>query len=149
MSSNVYNIEAERRRHAAERPLSATINEAKEEFKTFAGTRIAMLQSEMREKIDGVRASAPMLIVGGVILWTGWLALTAALICVISAAFSPSPYAAFFGCVIVGVVYAAVGGASLFFGLSRIKEQGLVPNRTLRVLKEDKVWLQNEARTQL
>jgi hypothetical protein len=149
MSSNVYNIEDERRRQVNDKPLSATINEAKEEFKAFAETRIAMLQSEMRDKIAGIKAAAPMLVIGAVVGLTAWFVLTAALITVISAAFSPSPYAPFLGCIIVGVVYAVFGGAALMFGLSKIREQGVVPDRTIRVLKEDKVWLQNEARTQL
>src|SRR3954454_8221768 len=120
VSSNVYNIEEERRRHNTEKPLSATINEAKEEFKAFAETRLAMLQSEMRDKIAGLKAAAPMLVIGAVVGLTAWLVLTAALICVLSAVFAPNPYAPFLGCLIDGVVYAAAGGAAFFFGLSKI-----------------------------
>jgi hypothetical protein len=33
--------------------------------------------------------------------------------------------------------------------LKQMKEIGLKPERTLRVLKQDEVWLQTEAKTQL
>jgi hypothetical protein len=144
----IYNIEDERRRQAAERPLSATLNEAKQELKTFAETRFAMLQSEMKDKIAGLKVSAPLLIIGALLGLTAWLALTAALISLIAAAFAPSTFATFIGCVIIGAIYAAAGGAAFFFGYTKIREHGLVPERTVRVLKEDKVWLQNEVRTQ-
>jgi hypothetical protein len=35
------------------------------------------------------------------------------------------------------------------YGVRTIKKGGMAPERTLRVLKQDQVWLQTEARTQL
>jgi hypothetical protein len=52
-------------------------------------------------------------------------------------------------CLIVGVLYAILGGTLLYVGYRGISEKGLMPERTIKVLKDDKVWLQNEARTQL
>jgi hypothetical protein len=145
MSSNVRYIN-EPPHH---RPLSATLTEAKEEFKQFAETRIAMLLAEMKEKMAMVKASAPMLAIGALVTVTAFLVLTGALICVLRLAFGESPLGWFLSCLIVGVFYAIIGFAALLFGYHKITNGGLIPERTIQVLQEDRVWLQNEARTQL
>jgi hypothetical protein len=148
MSSNIHYINDSERVTDA-RTITGTMNAAKEEFKQFAETRLAMLQAEMKEKLTAMKASLPMLVIGGAVALTSFLVLTAALICVLWTVFTPSPYAPFLACVIVGVAYALVGFGALFLGYNRLTEKGLIPERTIKVLKEDKVWLQNEARTQL
>lgn len=150
MSSNIHYInENERERATDTRTLAGTMNAAKEEFKQFAETRLAMLQAEMKEKTTAIKASLPMLVIGGAIALMSLMVLTAALICVLWTVFTPSPYAPFLACVIVGIAYALFGFGALFMGYSRLTEKSLVPERTIKVLKEDKIWLQNEARTQL
>ena len=148
MSSNIHYINDSERVTDA-RTITGTMNAAKEEFKQFAETRLAMLQAELKEKLTAMKASLPMLVIGGAVALTSFLVLTAALICVLWTVFTPSPYAPFLACVIVGVAYALVGFGALFLGYNRLTEKGLIPERTIKVLKEDKVWLQNEARTQL
>ena len=148
MNSNIHYIN-ERERVTDTRTLAGTVNAAKEEFKQFAETRLAMLQAEMKEKMAAMKASLPMLVIGGAVALVSFFVLTAALICVLWTAFLPSVYAPFLACVIVGVAYALIGFGALFMGYQRLTEKGLVPERTIKVLKEDKVWLQNEARTQL
>ncbi|HWR16028.1 MAG TPA: phage holin family protein [Terriglobales bacterium] len=148
MNSNIHYID-EHERTANGRSIGATVNEAKEEFKRFAETRLAMLQAEMREKIANLKSSAPLLVIGGLLAATAFLVLTAGLVALVYTFFAGSLYATFLACVIVGVVYAIFGGAALFMGYRSITEKGLVPERTIKVLRDDKVWLQNEARTQL
>jgi hypothetical protein len=131
------------------RPISATINEAKAEFKQFAETRLAMLQAEMKEKATTLKESVPMLALGALMGATAFLVLTGSLICLLRLAFADSPFGWFLSFVIVGVVYAVIGGGALLFGYQNIKKAGLVPERTVKVLREDRVWLQNEAREQL
>jgi uncharacterized membrane protein YqjE len=146
MSSKVVHYIDEQPKH---RTLSATLNEAKSEFKQFAETRVAMLQAEMKEKMADVKASAPMLAVGALLALTSFLVLTGALICVLKFAFGGSPYGWFFSFLVVGVLYAIIGIATIVVGYEKISKGGLVPKRTLNVLKEDKIWLQNEARNNL
>ncbi len=148
MSSNVHYInEPPRPTHV--RSIGATVNEVKEEFKQFAETRIAMLQAEMKEKIGLIKASAPMLAIGAVLGGVAFLVLTGALICLIHMAFAQSAWSWFLAFLIVGVVYAVFGGIAGFMGFQNLTKHGLTPERTIKVLKEDKIWLQNEARTQL
>lgn len=148
MSGNIRYIN-EHDRKVNGHTIAGTLNTAKEEFKQFAETRLAMLQSEMKEKMAALRASVPMLVAGGVLAITALLVLTAALIALIWTVFTPSIYAMFFACLIVGVAYTIIGFGALVLGYKKISEKGIVPERTIKVLKEDKVWLQNEARTHL
>jgi len=47
------------------------------------------------------------------------------------------------------VLYGLAGGFMLLYGWRTAKEPGLAPERTLKVLKQDQIWLQTEARTEL
>lgn len=150
MNGNVYNIgEGRRQTIPPNRPLSETLNEATREFRIFLETRIAMLRAEMREKIDNLKFAAPLLVVGALFGVTAWLLLTGALVAIVTVAFRGSLYAPFLALVIIGVLYAVIGACALWMARGRISSKGLMPERTINVLKEDKVWLQNEARTQL
>jgi uncharacterized membrane protein YqjE len=92
--------------------------------------------------------AVPLIAVALLLVLTAWLVLTGALIVVIAAAFYPSRFAYFFAFIIVGVVYALAGSIAGAFAWRELKEQGMVPHRTLQVLKDDRVWLQTEARGQ-
>jgi hypothetical protein len=59
------------------------------------------------------------------------------------------PYAYTVAFFVVFALYAMAGGATAAYGYRTLTSQGLTPERTLRVLKEDQIWLQSEARTQL
>jgi hypothetical protein len=59
----------------------------------------------------------------------------------------PYQYALSFG--IVFVVYALVGAVAISFGLNSIKARGMTPERTLRVLKQDQIWMKTEAKNEL
>ena len=148
MNGNIYNI-GDRRPPEPEKPISQTLSETINEFRLFIETRIAMLRSEMREKLANLKFAAPLLIVGALFAVSAWLLFTGALVAVLAVAFQGSAYGPFLALVIVGVVYAMVGACALWMARGRIGAKGLIPERTISVLKEDKVWLQNEARTQL
>jgi uncharacterized membrane protein YqjE len=147
MSDNVYNIGD--RRSVPERPLSQAVHEAVIDLLEFVDTRIAMLQSEMREKLANLKYAAPLLIFGSLCAVSAWLLLTGALVAVLCVAFAGSPYGPFLSLAIVGVLYAAAGAGALWIALGRIGAKGIIPDRTIEVLKEDKAWLENEARTHL
>jgi uncharacterized membrane protein YqjE len=132
-----------------ERPLGSVVNEAKDEFKAFAQTRLAMLISEMRENLHTIKRAAPMMGVGLVLAATAWLVLTGALISLIWVAFAPSAYAPFLAFLIVGGAYLIIGGVLALLGYSSLQDKSLVPKRTIQVLKDDRTWFQSEARTKL
>jgi CRISPR/Cas system-associated protein Csm6 len=51
----------------------------------------------------------------------------------------------FYATLIVGLAYLLIGAAAAFFAYSEITKASLTPERTIRVLKQDQVWLQRES----
>ena len=131
------------------RNLTGVVAALKEESKEFVSTRLAMLRSEMNGKISAWKAAAPMLVIGGVLLLTAWLLLTGAIVAAVYVAFEGNPWAAAIALGITFLVYAAFGGIAAFLALAKMRETGLIPQRTMRVLKDDQIWISNEARAQL
>jgi len=147
--SNVYNIDDKQRRPVPQRSLSETVRDARDEVAQFVNIRVAMLLSELKEKRDLLKNSLPFLIAGGLLVFTTWLLFTGAMVSIIAVALAPLRIATFLGFIITASVYAVVGFSLLWIGRGRLKSNNLLPERTLKVLKEDKIWLENEARTQL
>jgi uncharacterized BrkB/YihY/UPF0761 family membrane protein len=108
-----------------------------------------MLQSEMNDKVGAVKQSAPAIVIGALFAVTAWILFSLALVFLLSMAFEGKPYqyAAAFG--IVFVIYAIIGAISISFGYNSIKSRGLAPQRTLRVLKQDQIWMKSEAKSEL
>ncbi len=132
-----------------ERSVAGVLAEIKDEVKDFVQTRIEMLKSEMKDKLSSWKTAIPLIAVGLVFAVTAWFVLTAALISIIAEAFYPSRFAYFFSFVIVGVVYLLVGVISATFAIRELRQHGVMPERTVRVLKQDQVWIQTEARQQV
>ncbi len=132
-----------------ERPLGEVINETKTELKDFVNTRIQMFKSEMNEKVGMVKTAAPAIAVGAVFALTAWFLLSLALVFLISMAFEGRPYQYALSFGIVGILYLLIGAVTAFYGWRTLKSGNLAPERTLRVLKQDQIWLQTEAKTQL
>ena len=129
------------------RSFAEVLNECKEELKEFASTRLEMLRGEMNEKLAKVKVALPALAVGAVLLLTAFFLFTWGLVSLIAMAMIGQPYAYTVAFFIVFVLYALSGGAAAAYGVRTLTSQGMKPERTLRVLKQDQIWLQTEART--
>lgn len=128
------------------RSFVGVVNEVKDELKEFLHTRITMLMAELGEKMRTLKASFPMLATAFAFLATGFLLFTSCLVALITVAFYGDPLRWFFSFLIVAVLYSIVGGITAAFGLRELRAQGIVPRKTIQVLKEDQIWLQQEAR---
>ncbi len=126
------------------RALAGVLNEVKEELKEFLDTRLQMLKSEMKQKIAMLRMVVPLLLLAAVPGAVGFLLLTIALVAAIATLIGWG-----WSFVVVGVFYSLVAGATAMLALREMKAEGLAPSRTLKVLKQDQIWLQNETRSQL
>jgi uncharacterized membrane protein YqjE len=131
------------------RGLASVINEVKDEFKEFVQTRLQMLRSEINEKVRSIKTAAPMMVTGVLFLCTAYMLLTLSLVFLVTMAFYNNPYRWFLSFLIVGVLWAIFGGIAMAFAVRELRSQGLVPKKTIKVLREDQIWLQNEARTQI
>jgi len=130
-----------------DKSLATILAETKEELKEFVATRVGILKAEIDEKIRTWKYVVPLLLAAAALLLAGWMALTFALMALLHAIFLPSPYAWLWAGLIVAGAYLLLGIAVGWFAYSEISAAGIIPNRTLQVLKQDQVWIQNEART--
>jgi len=130
-----------------EKSLAAILAETKEEITQFITTRVSILKAETEEKVRKLKAVIPLVVAALLLLVTGWMALTFALMALLHALFLPSIYSWLWAGLIVGGLYMVVGMVIGKTAMGRIKANSWTPDRTLTVLKQDKVWIQNEART--
>ena len=131
------------------RSLAGVINEVKDELKDFVQTRITMLKAELGEKMRTFKTALPMVITAVLFLGTAFLLFTLCLVGLVSVAFYGDPFRWFYSFLIIGVLYTIMGGMAAVFGLKEMRNAGLTPKKTIKVLKEDQIWLQHEARTQV
>jgi pilus assembly protein TadC len=130
-----------------EKSLATLLAETREELKEFVVTRVGILKAEIEEKVRTWKYVIPVMLIALALLWAGLMTMTFALIALLRGLFLPSPYAWLWGALIVGGCYLVLALAIGWFGYSELKAAGIAPTRTLKVLKQDQVWLQNEART--
>jgi hypothetical protein len=129
------------------RSLAGVLAEVKEEVKSFMDTRVQMLRSEVNQKVSVWKAALPMLVIAAVVGWGAFLVLTFGLVALVAAFFEPHAYAWVFGAGIIFLLYAVIAAAIGWMGYKELKAESLTPERTLRVLKQDQAWIQEEARS--
>jgi Putative Actinobacterial Holin-X, holin superfamily III len=121
------------------RPVAALISDLAAETSTLVRQKIALFKAELNEKLTRIGLGAGVLAAGGMIAFSGWLALVAAAIIGLSYVLAP-----WLSALIIGVVVIALGAALVLFGKSRLKADALVPRRTLNSLREDEAWIRDQ-----
>jgi len=129
-----------------EKSVREMIQEVKDQLRDIATTRFEMLKAELREKIQHLKAAAPMIIVGVVLAAGAFFVFTFGLVALLAALIT-NPYSWAIGAAIVFVVYALAAILFVWLGVKEVQSEGLAPQRTLRVLKQDQAWIKNEARS--
>jgi uncharacterized membrane protein YqjE len=135
--------------HFPERGLAEIIVEIKDEIRSFVDTRLQMFKSELRETISSWKSLMPTAALAFTLLTTAYILFTLAIVALVSVAFWANPYRWFLAFLIIGVVYCFGGAMFAFFAWNKIRNRAIFPKRTLELLREDKLWLQNEARSHL
>jgi uncharacterized membrane protein YqjE len=129
------------------RNLGAILSEMREELKAFINTRVQVIKAEIHESMSAVRIALPLTLLALVLFGTAFLLLSAAVVALVASAFTENPYAWFFACIIVGVLWMIFGGIAAFFAYNSLRSKGTFPKRTVEVLKADKDWIETEMRT--
>jgi len=129
-----------------ERSVADVLQDLKNETRDFIRTRLEILIAEMHEKLAAFKVGAPMLAIGLVFLIGAFFSATVALIALIAGLLGSTGLAWAIGGACIFVLYLLVGGALGYLGFREIAEQGVVPEKTIRVLKQDQIWVQNETR---
>lgn len=131
------------------RTFAEVVAEMKEEIRDFAQTRIRLFKAEAQQKLALLKVAALLAVVAVVMLATAYLLLTVGLAALIAAILTNNPYRWVFGFFGVALLWAVVGGVAAYFAKREFALKGIVPRRTLEVLKADKIWIQREAKNQL
>ena len=131
------------------RNISEVLTEIKEELKEFVQTRVAMLKAELQEKLQTIKAAAPLAAVAIVLLGTAYLPFTLALVGLVAAFLPDNQYRWFFAFLAIAVLWTIIGGIAAYFAKRELEVKGLLPKRTIEVLKGDKVWVQAEVKNQI
>jgi uncharacterized membrane protein YqjE len=126
--------------------LTVLLSEMKQEIQDFVQTRITMLKVELQEKLRVVKTAAPLAIVGVVLLLTAYLLFTLAIVALVFALLPDNAYRWCLAFAAVGVLWTLLGGIAAYFAKRELEVRGLLPKRTVDVLKEDRVWIQSEVK---
>jgi len=125
--------------------VATLLANTKIEIEEFIRTRASILKLEIREKLASLKLAAPVGAVAILLLTTAYLLLTMALVSVVTAFFHDNPYRWALGFLAVAVVWSILAGAAGYFAKREFTVQGLLPKRTIEILKADKLWLQSES----
>lgn len=122
-----------------ERSLGDLFTELATETGTLVRQEMALAQAELTSKASKAGKNVAYLAVGGAVAFTAALALTAAVILLLSM-WIPAWLAA----LIVGIAIAVAAYSILTSALSALRKTDPVPRETIETLKEDAEWLKNE-----
>jgi len=128
------------------RSVAEVLNDFKNEIHRAALTRGQLFLEEMKQKMEAIKASIPMIAVGGIFLVTAWFLFTGALVTVIATALAGNPWAYPIAFACVMALYGLVGGILAMVGVNALRKNNLTPEKTIRVLKDDGILLETEAR---
>lgn len=131
------------------RSVAAVLADTKEELKQFVETRIAMLITELREKTRTIKTALPLAAVGLVFLSTAFLLFSLSLVGLVFAFLPNNAYRWSLAFLAVAVLWSIIGGVAAYFVKREFELKSLMPNRTLRILKGDKLWVQSEMKGQV
>lgn len=125
--------------------IADVLHEFKNEFSTFVATRLQMLQEEMKQKASAFKSALPLIVIGVLFLATAWFLFTGAIVAAIVIGLPGNPWAYVIAFGAVALVYGIVGLVLAMMGKSAFSKASFKPEKTMRVLQDDKVWLQTEA----
>lgn len=128
------------------RSVAALLGEMKQELQDFAQTRLTMLKVELQEKVRMVKTAAPLAAAGVLLFLTAFLLLSLALVALAFALLPDSAYRWCLAFLAVAILWSIIGGIAAYMAKRELEVKGLLPKRTVEVLKEDKQWIRSEVK---
>lgn len=120
--------------------LGELFKELAQDSSVLMRQEIALAKMEMRENFSNLTRDMVRMAIGGGLLLVGLLALTAFMVVGLGDVLDNY----WLGALIVGAVYALIGGIMLMRGKKGMQEEDLRPDQTLDSLQADKRWAQAE-----
>ena len=124
-----------------DRSIGELIAELSRETTTLVRQELQLAKVEMSQKASRAGKNVAFLVVGGVVAYTGLLAIIAAVIIVLG-----NVIALWLSALVVGAVIAAVGLVLVIKGANTLRQEDPTPQETIETLKEDREWLRDQTR---
>jgi uncharacterized membrane protein YqjE len=122
-----------------DRSIGELFSELSQKTTTLVRQEIELAKVEMSQKASRVGKNVGFLLIGGVVAYTGLLAVVAAGIVLLG-----EVIAYWLSAAIIGVVIAAVGAVLVIKGASTLRQEEPTPRETVETLQEDKEWLKDQ-----
>jgi hypothetical protein len=116
-----------------ERPITTLFTEVVAELTALVQTEFRLARAELNEKIDRVANSGMAIGAGAICALGGFFVLLLAIVEWLAVAGLPREW----GLLIVGAAVAIVGGLLLWRGIKNLRGSALVPQRTVRQVRQD------------
>lgn len=124
------------------RTIASILAETRDDLKQFLETRISLLRAELREKVNLLKSAAPLAAVALVLMGTAYLLFTFAVVGLVLAFLPANPFRWCFAFLAVAVLWTIFGAVAGIAAKRRFAKVQLAPNKTIGVLKDDGVWIQ-------
>jgi uncharacterized membrane protein YqjE len=124
-----------------DRSIGELLADLSQKMTTLVRQEIQLAKVEMSQKASRVGKNVGFLVIGGVVAYTGLLALVAAGIILLG-----EVIAYWLSAAIIGVVIAAVGAVLVVKGANTLRQEEPTPRETVETLQEDKEWLKDQTR---
>jgi uncharacterized membrane protein YqjE len=121
----------------------------KAEIRDFTQTRIQLFRTEFGQKLALLKVAALLAAFALLLLSTAYLFFTVGMAALIAAVFFDHPYRWVYGFFGVALLWTLLGGIAAYFAKREFALRGVLPRRTIEVLRGDKIWLQREAKGHL
>src|SRR5690606_34140876 len=115
--------------------LGELFRELAQDSSTLIRQEAALAKNEMRDNVQAMAKDAVKLAIGGSILLVSLLVLTAFLVALLGDLLGDEYW---LGALIVGLVYAMIGGVLLMSGKKGMQSDDLRPDQTIATLRQDK-----------
>jgi hypothetical protein len=125
-----------------DRSLGELFADLARESSTLLRQEVQLAKTELSQKASQLGKDAASVAIGGLVAYSGLLAILAALIIGLAAAGLPWWAAA----LLVGIIVAGIGYALIQRGLTALKREDLTPRKTIESLQEDAQWAKEQVR---
>lgn len=132
-----------------ERSLGSLIRELGDEGSRLIREEVQLAKTEIREKVEVYERATLKMVVGGVMLLGAFFVLLVAVnrgLTVLLGQFMSVEVAVWMAPLILALIAGVTGWSMTRTAQSDMKKEGLTPSETMRTLREEKDWVQQQAR---
>ena len=127
--------------------IAELLKDLRDESVTLMRQELALARTEIGEKASKAARNTAYTGVGAVLLYVGAFFVLSAVavgLALLINRMGADPHGWWLGPLIVGGIVGAIGASLTSKGIKTLKEQSLVPEKTVQTLQEDKQWLQDK-----